>query len=203
MLFCPRRASSNHPCVRRPPPTLRAPAEATTPPPSSSSASLAHLRSNSRQADGPGTRSTMTGLPPGRCRPPSGGGAPSAMRRCQLRGGGAAVYRDVSPSISPARRFNVGIAQRYLVAAAAAVARTSSDPSSPPHLKTTNGGATRGGVGRREQTRHVHLLSAPLDHIVIEYPLSSFVRPQGPSHRFVVVVVVRSGGARIELGARG
>ena len=42
-------------------------------------------------------------------------------------------------------------------------------------------------MGRREQTRHVRLLFAPLDHIVIEYPLSSFVRPQGPSHRFVVV----------------
>jgi hypothetical protein len=55
---------------------------------------------------------------------------------------------------------------------------------------------------RREQTRHVHLLFAPLDHIVIEYPLSSFVRPQGPSHRFVVVVL-RGGGARIKLvGAR-
>jgi hypothetical protein len=39
-------------------------------------------------------------------------------------------------------------------------------------------------------------------HIVIEYPRSSFVRPQGPSHRFVVVVV-RGCGARIELGARG
>jgi hypothetical protein len=37
---------------------------------------------------------------------------------------------------------------------------------------------------------------------VIEYPLSSFVRPQGPSHRFVVVVL-RGGGARIKLvGAR-
>ena len=54
----------------------------------------------------------------------------------------------------------------------------------------------------RDKTRHVRLLFAPLDHIVIEYPLLSFVRPQGPSHRFVVVVV-RGGGARIELGAMG
>ena len=57
-------------------------------------------------------------------------------------------------------------------------------------------------MGRREPTRHVRLLFAPLNHIVMEYLLSSFVRPQGPSHRFVVVVV-RGGGARIKLGARG
>ncbi len=80
--FRPRRASSDPPCGGRsgqdypssrfvrpplrqtagaglrtrprddPPRNLLAPAEATTPPPSSSYASVAHLRSNSRQADG-------------------------------------------------------------------------------------------------------------------------------------------------------
>ena len=76
----------------------------------------------------------------------------------------------------------------------------------PPPDDDERGDYGRGGW-RGEQTRHVRLLFVPLNHIVIKYLLLSFVRLQGPSHRFVVVVVVadivRGGGARIELGARG
>ena len=48
------------------------------------------------------------------------------------------------------------------------------------------------------QTRHIRLLFAPRDHIVIEYPLSSILMPHGPSHCFIVV----SGGGGVG-GARG
>ena len=54
------------------------------------------------------------------------------------------------------------------------------------------------GRGRREQMRHIRLLFAPRDHIVIEYPLSSILMPHGPLHRFIVV----SGGGGVG-GARG
>ena len=48
------------------------------------------------------------------------------------------------------------------------------------------------------QTRHIRLLFAPRDHIVIEYPLTSILMPHGPSHRFIVV----SGGGGGVSGAR-
>ena len=64
-------------------------------------------------------------------------------------------------------------------------------PPPRPRPTTTRGGATGGGEGRREQTRHIRLLFTPHDHIVIEYPLTSILMPHGPSHRFIVF----SGGA--------
>ncbi len=57
--------------------------------------------------------------------------------------------------------------------------------------------------GRREQTRHIRLLFAPRDHIVIEYPLSPILMPHGPSHRFIVVSRGGGGGGGGGGGARG
>ena len=86
--FRPRRASSE---------------EATTPPPSSSSTSIAHLRSNSRQADGSRhAQHDDRTAPFCRRHPPSeGGGGAAAMRRRQLRGGGVATYRRRPPPPPP------------------------------------------------------------------------------------------------------
>jgi hypothetical protein len=47
--------------------------------------------------------------------------------------------------------------------------------------------------------RHIRLLFAPRDHIVIEYPLLSILMPHGPSHRFIVV----SGGGGVGRGRQG
>ena len=51
------------------------------------------------------------------------------------------------------------------------------------------------GRGRRVQMRHIRLLLAPRDHIVIEYPLSPILMPHGPSHRFIVVSIVAAAAA--------
>jgi hypothetical protein len=85
--FRPRRASSE---------------EATTPPPSSSSASIAHLQSNSRQAQDPGTRSTTTGPPPFAAAVPRRrveGGHP----RCAAVNFGVAVSRGIAVDLLPPR----------------------------------------------------------------------------------------------------
>jgi hypothetical protein len=76
--------------------------EATTPPPSSSSASIAHLRSNSRQAQDPGTRSTTTGPPPFAAAVPRWrveGGRP----RCAVVNFGVAVSRRIAVDLLPPR----------------------------------------------------------------------------------------------------
>ena len=81
--------------------------EATTPPPSSSSASIAHLRSNLRQAQDPGTRSTTTGPPPFAAAIPRRrveGGRP----RCAAVNFGVAVSRRIAVDLLPPRLTTEG-----------------------------------------------------------------------------------------------